>query len=641
MNNKNTNLLFTIAQFLKFKVERFLIRGPFFQVIFIALLIGLISIISGRILSIIDPSETDLIKNSWWAFLRLSDPGYLGDDNGLGRRILATFVTLLGYVLFMGSLVAIMTQWLYRIMKKLESGFTPITIKGHISILGYTNRTPIIVKQVLNSKGRLLRFLKRNRGADPTIVILNKEVSHELTEDLTTQLSSISKMKKVIFRTGDPMKSDDLARISVENSSAVIIPSTIYGGSTGESSDTRAIKSLMSIKNRAEQKSINLPKVVVEILDPNKADIAKAAYDHNLEIVLSRSIIARMMAQNIQNPGLSFVISELLTQDHGSQIYLKSFPQLDGKTWGDIRYCFGASLAIGFISSHSGKCLIKPQMNDILAKDDTIVFIATSFESIEYKAISSVVNNSKSFELDLGSKDKRKLLILGWSEKVPYLCYELLVSNKTDYSIVVLSSFNKDVRKRSLDNYLDKGMLGKIVNIEADFTSSKDMANINISEFSNIVFLASDRANHGEDADARSIFGILQLRNLFKNKIHAPVLVELAQSENEKLFSNRPGETIISPIIVSYILSNVALRPDLNIVFDSLFNAGGADFRFVESAKLGLSGDIRFSDISKICDEHSMIAIGVAGSDASSIDLNPTAQTVFKCVENLKIIVIF
>ena len=48
----------------------------------------------------------------WWAFRRLTDPGNLGDDEGLFTRVLSSVLTVLGYVLFMGSLIAIMTQWL-------------------------------------------------------------------------------------------------------------------------------------------------------------------------------------------------------------------------------------------------------------------------------------------------------------------------------------------------------------------------------------------------------------------------------------------------------------------------------------------------------------------------------------------------
>ena len=89
----------------------------------------------------------------WWAFLRLTDPGYLGDDEGLARRIISTVLTVLGYVLFMGSLIAILTQWLNQKIRNFESGLTPIVRRNHILILGWTNRTPAIVAELMRSEG--------------------------------------------------------------------------------------------------------------------------------------------------------------------------------------------------------------------------------------------------------------------------------------------------------------------------------------------------------------------------------------------------------------------------------------------------------------------------------------------------------
>ena len=52
----------------------------------------------------------DLPAAIWWAFLRLTDPGYLGEDHGVIPRTVSTVLTLAGYVVFLGALVAIMTK---------------------------------------------------------------------------------------------------------------------------------------------------------------------------------------------------------------------------------------------------------------------------------------------------------------------------------------------------------------------------------------------------------------------------------------------------------------------------------------------------------------------------------------------------
>ena len=120
---------------LRFFLERLLLGGAHFHLLVIAGLILLVSWSAGFLAFMAAGSFESIFDASWWAFLRLSDPGYLGDDQGALLRILSTVVTVLGYVLFMGALIAIMTQWLNATIRRFENGLTPVSIKGHILIL--------------------------------------------------------------------------------------------------------------------------------------------------------------------------------------------------------------------------------------------------------------------------------------------------------------------------------------------------------------------------------------------------------------------------------------------------------------------------------------------------------------------------
>ena len=47
-------------------------------------------------------SDAGIAEELWWSFLRLTDPGYLGDDEGTSRRIISTLLTVAGYVFVHG-----------------------------------------------------------------------------------------------------------------------------------------------------------------------------------------------------------------------------------------------------------------------------------------------------------------------------------------------------------------------------------------------------------------------------------------------------------------------------------------------------------------------------------------------------------
>jgi hypothetical protein len=169
---------------LQFELERIVLRGARYQFVIIAVLICLVSLIAGMLVFSFTSTFEAYGESAWWAFLRLSDPGYLGDDKGLLLQAVSTIVTVLGYVLFMGALIAIMTQWLQGTMRKLENGLTPLALNDHILILGWTNRTATIVRELVLSEGRVRRFLKRIGAKNLHIVILAEEVTTALPLEL-------------------------------------------------------------------------------------------------------------------------------------------------------------------------------------------------------------------------------------------------------------------------------------------------------------------------------------------------------------------------------------------------------------------------------------------------------------------------
>jgi hypothetical protein len=51
---------------------------------------------AGLLVVLFDPGFDDTAGAIWWSFLRLSDPGYLGDDEGVVSVTISTVVTVQG-----------------------------------------------------------------------------------------------------------------------------------------------------------------------------------------------------------------------------------------------------------------------------------------------------------------------------------------------------------------------------------------------------------------------------------------------------------------------------------------------------------------------------------------------------------------
>lgn len=183
-------------------LERTFVRGAQYRLLIVAALIGLISIVGGAVVLALGTGHGDLGEAVWWAFLRLSDPGYLGDDVGIVNRTVSTVITIVGYVVFLGALVAVMTQWLNARMESLESGLTPVARNNHILILGWTNRTEAIVRELLLSEERVRRFLRRHGTRDLHIAVMADEVNATRAQDLRDAVGDARDEQKVTLRSG-------------------------------------------------------------------------------------------------------------------------------------------------------------------------------------------------------------------------------------------------------------------------------------------------------------------------------------------------------------------------------------------------------------------------------------------------------
>ena len=120
---------------IRFTFERLLLRGLHYRLAFAAAVIAFVAISAGLLVVLLDPKFQDVGEGVWWSFLRLSDPGYLGDDEGVASVSISTVVTVLGYVLFLGLLVAILTQWMNTLILRVESGTTRVAFNKMVKLL--------------------------------------------------------------------------------------------------------------------------------------------------------------------------------------------------------------------------------------------------------------------------------------------------------------------------------------------------------------------------------------------------------------------------------------------------------------------------------------------------------------------------
>ncbi len=638
----------TVRNRLQFFLERLLLRGAHFRLLMIAALIGLVSMAGGGAAVYMTGNFASPSEGIWWAFLRLTDPGYLGDDQGLLLRVISTVVTVLGYVLFMGSLIAIMTQWLEATIRRLEAGLTPVSLNHHIVILGWTTRTPAIVKELVESETRVKRLLQSRGARRLRIAILSEEVTSDQHQALASFLGREWDARQVIFRSGNSLRNDHLKRVDYLHAAAIILPGADFSVGGTDQSDMRTIKTLLAIAGYAREESAPLPFVTAELFDARKIPVARTAYPGQLEILASDGIISLLVAQNIRHRRLSHIYTEILSYGEGNGIRIRRLPAFAGERFEDLFSCFPMAVPLGVLRPENGsfRPFLNPPPGFVVLEGDRLVIMARNHgDSNPDVARRPVAFPRGEFAPRVRSKKQRRILLLGWNDMIPALVHEFDNYRNEFFENDLFSAMSTQEREERLRRVSMSPERVVIRHLDGDYTDPQDLALVDLCSYDNIVLLGCDWMKSAEQADARTILGFMLLRNLLKDQTERPdILMEFLDPENQILFRDSPEEVILSPLILSHILSHVTLRPELNIVFQELFTSGGAEIYFQSSADYEVSGQMTFRAIQERVSYQGEIAIGLRIHDSmdspGKIYLNPDKNQMWKLVDGDEVIVL-
>ncbi|HUG40655.1 MAG TPA: hypothetical protein VMM12_09225 [Longimicrobiales bacterium] len=595
---------------LVFRIERLMVRGAQYRLLVIAAAIGVITILGGALVLWAGTGFGSFTDAMWWAFLRLTDPGYLGDDVGTVNRVTSTIITVLGYVVFLGALVAVMTQWLDERMERLEAGLTPVARDDHIVILGWTNRTEAIIRELLASRGRVRRFLRRYGARDLHIVVLARAVTAAFAQDLRDAIGDDWDDRRITLRSGTALRAEHLDRVDAINAAAVIIPAAEYGEAGAERADTHTMKTLLSL-GRPGRGGDPPPYVVAEIFDPGKAALAEHVYPGELEVVASHAVVSRLLAQNIRHAGLSQVYTQLLTHRQGVDIFIRELDGVrSGTPFGQLSARFPRAVLIGVVRPTADDLVphLNPPASFTVQDDDRLVLLAHRYVDTEVVPAGTAGPASPPTGPTAGATPEaapaapaadRRILILGWNHKVPALIEEFTTYPGERFRLDIVAAVPPDERTQRLRRLM-AGSGVEVNHVQADYTEPDQIDGLEPRSYDVVLLMGSDWLGSSEESDARTLLGFLLLRQTLErgDGPRPGIIVELLDPENVRLLGESESEVIISPLIVSHILAQVALRRELQAVFEDLFTAGGADITFRPATDYaGPGDDVAFSTL--------------------------------------------
>lgn len=612
-----------ISQRIRYIIERFVVRGVWYQLLLVALAILLISVIAGFLVYCFDQEfarNSSLGESVWWAFLRLTDPGYLGDDSGSVRRVVSMVVTILGYVLFMGSLVAVLTQWLQKKMSVLESGAGAIARSGHVLVVVNNDRGQLVVAQLFASGSRMHRYLAQKGQSRLHLVVLSENSGAALRSELKMRIGGRWRSSQLTLRKGDCLRPEHLTRVDFARASSIILPSGDFIVDGTESMDTHLVKTLLTMSRHPEiPKDAALPLVVAEVLDERRVELVRSAYRGRIEVVASNALLAQFVTQSILYPNISRVYSALIGQEGSHSLRVHRVPELEGVQMCEAYRYFDHGTPIGVLRANAlpgePRFCLKP--DHIIAKDDALVVVASRVEHTRPLtkpwSVSDVVKRER-FSFSYFHARSQRVTIFGWSHKIPALINELLSLDDMEIGLDVVSQVTAEKRNALLCRLYPELDQTRVRQVELDYTVPAAFHAYPLHEVDHVIFVGSDWLEGEEEADARSIMGLLMVEAVAKAGKKTPhVVLEILDPSNLALLDTNSAEVFVSSSILSYMLSQVALQPELNEVYSGLFSPRGPDFSFRAPRDYGYAPEaaLSFGQFQRDAQGRAESAIGV------------------------------
>lgn len=611
---------------LKYEFDNLMSKGT---AVLIASLL-LITILMVTIVSLIvwatgSSDGTSFLSLLWMGVLRSLDPGTMGGDTGSVVFVGAMFVITLGGIFIFSILVGLLTTGISSKLESLQKGHSKVIESNHTVILGWSSQIFTILSELVEANSNQKKAC---------IVIMSAVDKVEMDEEIRSRIGN-TKTTRIVTRNGSPIDLNDLNLLNLTTARSIII---------NESNDANVIKTILAVINSPTQR--RTPYNIVAVLrDPKNVEVAKIAGRGQVELILEDVIISRIIAQTCRQSGLSAVYTELLDFD-GDEVYLKSFPSLDGKQFQDALFMFDDSSVIGL---KSGDCIkLNPPMDTLLksgdelitvtADDDTLVMSGINNYSINENAISSGMISTTSAEFTL---------ILGWNENALRIIEELNNYAAPGSIVKVVSSFAD--AKTEINSIKGDNNNQSVEFICEDITDRKNLDRLLKEDFHHIILLSDRSQEDVQKADADTLITLLHLRNIAEiSGKKFSIVSEMLDIRNRRLAEvAQVNDFIVSEKIISLLISQVSENNVLNAVFEDIFDSDGSEI-YIKPIEnyIDINKKVNFYTIIEAARRKGEIAFGYKigaeadnGHVSNGVHINPKKSDLIKFDKNDCIIV--
>eukprot|EP00929_Paragymnodinium_shiwhaense_P005129 TRINITY_DN10667_c0_g2_i1.p1 TRINITY_DN10667_c0_g2~~TRINITY_DN10667_c0_g2_i1.p1 ORF type:complete len:835 (-),score=170.48 TRINITY_DN10667_c0_g2_i1:120-2624(-) len=555
-------------------------------------------------------------ESIWVAWTLYSDPGTQASITRTDQRIVSAVISL-GGILFFSSVLGLSVDLVRDKMESIRAGKSKIIESHHTVILGWTEKTVHIISEICKANS--------SEGGGVIAVLADKS-KPEMEFDLEHQLPPPKRLgTRVVFRTGSPLVISDLMRVNVHRARATVILSSTASADQADSDTLRTMLSISGIQNDVGGH------IIAEVCDIDNEPLVKLVGGSNVETLVSHDVIGRLMLMSVRQPGLAKVYEALLGFD-GAEFYMAEWPQLEGKTFGELLDRFPEAIPIG-IRTSDGVITLSPPKDQALAAGDKVIVLAEDNDT--YEPVEPV-------QVDTGSppkavqenKEKEYILFCGWRRDVRDILQQLdgMAHHGTEVHMVTHCVPLNQRNARLMEDGLDVSKLKNIrlVHFHGNTSVRRKLEMLPVEIYSSCLIFA-DQAFESDalHADSHSLATLLLIRDIqaaraglgddMKKTLSlvtrtmgptCPIICEVLDPHTQKTIAGSKHLSLASDFcqtnkLIAQMLAMVSEERTVSLIFDELLGTSGCIIAVVPSSRYVKVGEqASFFTVAKRAAEH-------------------------------------
>lgn len=612
----------TLWQRIRYRFDNLMSKGTPSLLLILAL-ITIITVLIGGMLSLMlgEPDgngESSAGSTIWFTLMHAISTGVLTKEEGtVAYLAVMTGVTLVG--MFITSfLIGTISNGIKEKVTELQRGKSQVIEEGHTVIIGFDDNVAGIIEELI--------YANENQK-DAVAVILADHDKTDMEDAIRDAFVDTGNLR-IVCRSGRPDSVRDLKVCSLDTCKSIIV---------NLDDDFMSVKTILACENLLDECGNHDAYITATLKDRDVLQPAKIAGGNKVEILNFHKTMARLMVQAGRHPGMSEVLSELLSFK-GNEIYVEDASAASGYSIEEINLRMPHATAIGIVRDENP--LINPGVDTKVQAGDQLIVIAEDDNGVSLQAKAEI--NEKAFEYEPHETDQpNKLLILGYSGLLRQILIEENACALKGSKVIIAA---EEIDAEELAD------LPAFTNIETEIRECRIYQRRTLEKLisenpTGILLLADDRLDH-EEADAKTLMLQLLLTDISRSiGSEIPLIIEMNSTHNQKLsIMMRGTDFVVSSRITAKMMAHISEQRHTKTIYNDLLSEGGSGIYMKPVTRyVHTEGPVDFYTLCASAARYGEIAIGYkkfAEDGSFSIEINPRSRSAVKYSEQDDVIVI-